>query len=344
MKIQTLVRLFPYFPTRLDSDLMIQYRLSIQKSELKYRILFYISDLFCRFKSGDYSGKNRIFNHEISVLHIASNKFILQKYLFHVYNKGSKSEKEIINNKERFHNFCIKNQFPTPRLLGIIKNGKVQSLVQGLPWNHANDFFIKPVSGSQSRGILELRAKDNNTFEIVNQNRLIKAEYLLDFINFHLKTGEYIIQEKAGIFPYFATNGQSNVPILRIISIKIKGQIKILNPVLIINKGKQFLNSELINKDFYAVNAENGTIIGEIIFKHTPPKLDGFKMPDWDVILTIIKKAHNLLGTTNIIGWDVAVTEGGYSLLEANKNPWLEIHQKSPFESTLFIEKLLNLN
>ncbi|GGB78968.1 hypothetical protein GCM10011325_03130 [Dyadobacter sediminis] len=159
-----------------------------------------------------------------------------------------------------------------------------------------------------------------------------------------MKTGEYVIQEKAGLFHYFAEKGQTNVPVVRIISTKIKGQIKVLNPVLILNKGKQFLDSGLGNKDYYAINASDGTIIGEIIFQHIPPKLDGFEMPDWDVILTMIKKGHNLLGKTDIIGWDVALTESGYSLLEANKSPWLEIHQKSPFESTLFIEKLLNLN
>jgi hypothetical protein len=343
MKIQSLVRLFPYFPAGLNGDLMTQYRLSIQNSELKYRILFYVSEIFCQFKPKKRSVKKGIFNHEIDVLKKSSDKFILQRHLFHVLNTGTKSENEIINNKKYFHDFCAKNQLPTPHLSGIIKDGTIQSFVQVLPWDNAKSFFVKPVSGSQSKGILEFRAKGENTYEILDQNRLINTRHIPEYLKFYLKKGEFIIQEKVSLPHYFPISEQSNVPILRIISYKKNDQIKILNPVLIINKEKQFLDSRLGNKDFYAIDAADGTIIDQIVFGHIPPKLDGFAMPEWNALLELIKKGHDLLGTIKIIGWDVAIGEGDYSILEANKRPWLEIHQKSPFEGTSFIENILTL-
>jgi hypothetical protein len=343
MKIQNLFNIFPYFPIGLNGDLMAQYRLSIQNSELKYRILFYVSEIFCHFKPKNYSIKKVIFNYEIDVLKKSPNKFILQRYLFHIFNTGSKSDNEIINNKKHFHNFCVSNHLPTPQLLGTIKDGMIISFVKEFPWDSSKDFFIKPVSGSQSRGILEFRVKNKNTYEILDQNRLINTKYILEYLKFHLKKGEFIIQEKVISSRQLPADDQSNVPILRIISYKQNDQIKILNPVLIINREKQFLDSRLRNKDFYAIDTINGTIIEQIVFSHTPPKLDGFKMPEWNSLLEIIKKGHNLLITNTIIGWDVAIGEDGYSVLEANKSPWLEIHQKSPFVNACFIEKILTL-
>lgn len=342
-KIQRLFTLFPYFPVGLEGTLMAQYRQSIQYSQLKYRVLFYVSGKFCQLSSKDYALQKNIFNHEINVLGHDPNKYILQKHLFHIYIKGSKSDNEIINNKEQFYKFCSENKLPTPQIVGKIKNGIVQSFGQELPWQHARDFFVKPVYGSKSNGILEFRAKGKDTYEILDENRLIKTRYIPEYLEFHFKKGEFIIQEKIGPPQNFTVNKHSHTPILRIISCKMNNQILILNPVLILHKEKKFLDSKLSNKDFFAIDEADGKVLGPIVFDHTPTKPDNLTLPEWESLLDLIEKGHNLLKSNTVIGWDVAISDEGYYLLEANKCPWLEIHQKKPFKDLWFLNNILLL-
>jgi hypothetical protein len=49
------------------------------------------------------------------------------------------------------------------------------------------------------------------------------------------------------------------------------------------------------------------------------PALSGLVLPDWDGVVQSVTKAHGALpGRAALIGWDVALTDGGPVLLEAN--------------------------
>ena len=46
----------------------------------------------------------------------------------------------------------------------------------------------------------------------------------------------------------------------------------------------------------------------------------GFKIPNWDKVIELVKKAHHRL-PEYIFGWDIAVTEEGADIVEANNSP-----------------------
>ena len=50
----------------------------------------------------------------------------------------------------------------------------------------------------------------------------------------------------------------------------------------------------------------------------TGTKMIGLQIPNWDKILTAVKEAGKLLPHMRYIGWDVAVTETGCDIIEAN--------------------------
>lgn len=47
----------------------------------------------------------------------------------------------------------------------------------------------------------------------------------------------------------------------------------------------------------------------------------GFQVPNWDKVLDLVKTAHLRLPQCLIFGWDVAITENGVDLIEANNAP-----------------------
>ena len=44
----------------------------------------------------------------------------------------------------------------------------------------------------------------------------------------------------------------------------------------------------------------------------------GLQIPHWDKILTTVQEAGKLLPNMRYIGWDIAVTEEGCEIIEAN--------------------------
>ena len=342
-KIGTFYRLFPYKPVALNPQLMVLYKMSIEKASFKYKFLFTVSDIYTKVFPKKESEYLSVFDYEINALNKKRDAFIPQNYLSHLFGSGSTHHIEIVNNKVKFHKFCLEYALPIPELMGFIKLGKIQLTQTDIPWGKEADFLVKPAFGSKSAGIYDFRFKGNNTYQILDENRAIDRRFIPQFLEHYAKKGSYVIQQRIPAPSEFCDAGISHVPILRVLSKKVNAGIEIINPVLIINKEKQYLNARLANKDFYAIDTQTGKIIGGIVFDHTPNSLTIVQLPNWQMLIQIIQKAHEQVFTLNLIGWDVALSEKGYLLIEANKSPWLEVHQKFPFANQLFLEKILNL-
>lgn len=50
-------------------------------------------------------------------------------------------------------------------------------------------------------------------------------------------------------------------------------------------------------------------------------KFKGFKMPNWDELLSIVENAHKSLPQQKLLGWDFAWSENGWDLVEVNPAP-----------------------
>ena len=53
----------------------------------------------------------------------------------------------------------------------------------------------------------------------------------------------------------------------------------------------------------------------------------GQKLPNWDILLDVVKSAHESIPECRYIGWDVAITENGVVLIEANHDPDYELYE-----------------
>ena len=48
----------------------------------------------------------------------------------------------------------------------------------------------------------------------------------------------------------------------------------------------------------------------------------GMKIPMWDCVLDIVKKAAKLIPQVRYVGWDIAITNNSVEIIEANHNPY----------------------
>jgi hypothetical protein len=343
-------RLFPYLSPNCNPKLTDLYIASIQKASIQFKILYWLSVRYQRVcEKVNIAIKRRyssVFDYEIEILHKKRADFLYQNHVLHLFNDGTQSQKDIINDKNKFHNFCKKHNLPAAQKIGELKNGHLQNMT-ALPWETAEDFLVKPTIGSKSVGILDFRAIGNNKYEILDENREIDSKNIAQYLAYFLPKGDFIIQKRLLPPTYLQQQDLAHVPIIRILSCKSGNDVSIINPVLILNVEKKYLNPYLSNKVFYAINASDGKILEQIHFsKNTEPSNYSVinTLPDWDTLTKTIQKAHALLGGIRLIGWDVALSSTGYAIIEANKSPWLEIHQKAPFDSPYFLEKVMSLS
>ncbi len=60
----------------------------------------------------------------------------------------------------------------------------------------------------------------------------------------------------------------------------------------------------------------------------TGVKFEGFKIENWNELLSLVKQTAKLLPQVRLIGWDMAASANkGWQIIEANAHPWVEMHQ-----------------
>lgn len=86
------------------------------------------------------------------------------------------------------------------------------------------------------------------------------------------------------------------------------------------------LQSEGVYKDFTKSSVAQHPV--------TDTQIVGFKIPHWDAVLEMIEQAALHDRSNRSIGWDVAITENGPSLIEGNHN-WCKFLWQLPYQKGL---------
>ena len=121
----------------------------------------------------------------------------------------------------------------------------------------------------------------------------------------------------------------SSVNTIRVCSARDRaGQVHIIGASLRGGGGGSVVDNLHADGVQYPVDVASGCILrggvkhnGEknILFHpSTGTKMIGLQIPHWDKILTTVQEAGKLLPNMRYIGWDIAVTEEGCEIIEAN--------------------------
>ncbi len=215
--------------------------------------------------------------------------------------------------------------------ISLIKSG--QQLFDILASHGEGKYILKKVAGSHGTGIMRITFKDGS---IVDDNALTINTELL-FSNLVRKQSSYILQKSLlthqALKKIMPCVGLGTA---RIVTINFDDEIKIFAACVRIPVGKNIA-------DNFAGGEEIGNLVAGIdlnthrLFKPYGPDpfglnlvenvdthpdngaiIEGFEFPYWeDMIQTAIMGAKAFSGLRTI-GWDVALTEDGPSLIEAN--------------------------
>ncbi len=334
--LKLLVRFFallPYQPNpEWDETVKKEWHKSLRQS--KFHHLAYKITCWLKLSPPEKMNGQQVFAYETGMLKHEPKNYFPHILLEHFFRSGSAGHIKIVNDKLAFHDFCKSQNVPCPEKMGVYQSGK-WSFARQAPWETDADFFIKPIHGSQGKDIWECRKLMPDSYLVHNQNRKISDAFLKDYLEKKLDQKKtYIIQRKFE----FVSQNKANIappPVIRILTKRGENEeIRIINPILIINPEFYYLSPSLVDKRFFALNHKTGEVVGEINFgtnnESRPPLELTIGEERWQQIVSNTKKLHSHLNTLKYIGWDIALNEKKYSFLEANKSPWLAIHQKYP--------------
>ena len=185
------------------------------------------------------------------------------------------------------------------------------------------EFMAKPITGTCGKGIEKINIKNYKNIDEV-------YEYLTqDGMNYELE--ELIIQcdEVNKIY-----SGSINT--VRIVTILNDRNIPhVICAYFRIGNGKyvdNFNSGGMVTP----VNEETGEVIDKAIDKQknlyefhpaTNAKIKGFKFPEWEKALELVKEASFKVPQMRYIGWDVCFSINGPILVEGNEYPGHDIYQ-----------------
>lgn len=262
--------------------------------------------------------------------------------LFEFYNKNRKEKKSYVtgrklhnffdkvNNKEKTNIFTNKHSFKKVFeeylgreifLLELDGSNKdnAKTWLRGM-----NIIFAKPSNGVQGRGVTKLDV----------------AEDAEETIKYCLNNNLDIIEEAIVQHPKMNVLYPGSINTIRFITLVEKKDVKLLGASLRIGNGKDIDNGgiyasvDIVKGELDSIAYNN---FGEKFEKHpiTNHTIKGFKIPFWEDVVEICKKAALEVPDVRCVGWDVAMSEKGPLLIEGNDR-WSRFVWQLPKERGLY--------
>lgn len=246
---------------------------------------------------------------------------------------------KMLNEKEYWHIFNNKNEFNktfskfvTRDWIYPINENKEETL----NWIKEHKiFFAKPNSGQCGKGIekIDVDAWVEDEVEKDIKKDISKLENLYNYL---VDNKLELLEEPIKQHELMNELNSSSVNTIRMVTVMNKeSEVTILTAFARIGNGKcvdNFNSGGMTAK----IDVETGKILeeavnkkGEIFEKHpiTGTKIKDFQIPNWNEAKNMVKEAAKLSPHVRYIGWDVAITNDGVTLVEGNQFPGHDIYQ-----------------
>jgi len=172
------------------------------------------------------------------------------------------------------------------------------------------EVIVKPACGGKGKGIHKYCYSNGDDLE--EKFKEIKG----------MLVEEVITQHKS-----MASLNHTSVNTVRVCTFLHREQVNILGCYMRVGVTKSVIDNISAGGIFASIDIDTGTIftpcINEkleryLIHPLSGIQLIGFKVPNWDILLSTVKEAPLLLPGLRYMGWDFAILDNGVELIEAN--------------------------
>ena len=182
-----------------------------------------------------------------------------------------------------------------------------------------SDLFIKNNSSSKGRGAMTASVKNRE-----------------DAVNLYAKLtaggGNYIIEKKISQALEMSQWNESSVNTIRLPSFLSKDGFRVLAPFMRIGRKGSIVDNAAKGGIIVCIDPETGTMLtdgvdekGHYYTKHPDSGLTfkGWQVPHWKELISLAEEIQNTLPHHKYIGWDFALSDNGWVLIEGNWGQFL---------------------
>ncbi len=184
------------------------------------------------------------------------------------------------------------------------------------------DVFVKPDCGSLGQGVQRFRYTDDAK----------AAEFFCG-----LGEGDYVCEERICQHEVLETLNPFSVNTVRIVTLLCGDEVHIISAALRMGARRESLTDNLNAGGIAAqIDVQSGLVstfgynsAWKRFTQHplTAQPILGLSVPHWEALTDLVRKAHKRLPQCLLYGWDIAITQNGPVIVEANNRPTTELMQ-----------------
>jgi hypothetical protein len=224
----------------------------------------------------------------------------------------------IANDKHLFASHCAVEGLPHIETLGCWRGGHPTDRFDG-PW--PDEVVLKPVKSNNGLGF-ERWVRRDSVFR--NGSLALDAHGLMERGKRFSATGQdYVAQPCLRLHRELVAHGLTGLPVARLITGRWpEGSIHLMDAYFVAPMVGRFPSNATMGFK-WPVHASTG-VIEPTLSRLMPvgpeaPQIVGVVLPDWEVAVAHVLRGHeSFTGRVAALGWDVAFTDGGPILVEAN--------------------------
>ncbi len=176
-------------------------------------------------------------------------------------------------------------------------------------------FIIKPLALSCGRGIQIVKSEDY---------KWTKEKFVSMLTEYK---GKFIIEELIVQVDEIAKLHPASVNTVRVPTIRLDDETIIVTPFFRVGQNGKHVDNGGAGGIICTVNTETGCVFaaadenGNTFTSHpqTQEQLIGFQLPRWDEAKNFVKELAKIVPSNRYTGWDLALTDSGWILVEANR-------------------------
>ena len=237
-------------------------------------------------------------------------EFITDKRRWEYYAKMNTEEnKEIFNDKRKAYDTFGK--YYKRELIEVKSDEDEEKFLDFLSRN--SRFIVKPYNGSGGRGIFVADSADYSDS---------KAMFAM-----LREKGHVVIEQLIRPAAEMAVFNASSVNTVRVPTLRLKDRVVVFEPFLRTGLGNAVVDNAASGGAFAPIDPETGMCtmaavdeFGRKYLKHPKSGVvyPGFQIPKWKEAVAFVTELSEVLPDNHYVGWDIALTEDGWVMVEGN--------------------------
>jgi hypothetical protein len=234
----------------------------------------------------------------------------------------------LVNDKCVFHSYCRFHQIPTPRLWGVFRDsrfvGERSQIFASVNRGEKKKYVIKPARGLQGKGI-----------HFVPEDRIVtmlenSGDSSRETGGQSLGRGDFIVEEFIEQHRELSRINPNSVNTIRVITLLARDMsVFLLAAMLRTSSSEEGTDNFSTGGIVIGIDLDTGTLkdrgflkpgLGTTLRAHpvTNTRFEGFKVPYWSEVKSLVTKAQSSFHHLKSVGWDIAIGQRGPILIEGN--------------------------